>query len=83
MFENAIDKGKRLFPKLYNFLVNKIITNEYLSSEQKEYFQKKIDLKQASSEYLINFEYDMIYNYQISNFKNHNSNSIYISDPKI
>ena len=51
--------------------------------KQKEYFQKKIDLKQASSEYLKNFEYEMIYNYQINNFKNNNSNGLYISDPKI
>jgi hypothetical protein len=83
LFENAFDKGKRLFPELYNFLVNKIITNEFLSYEQKEYFRKKILLKQTTSEYLQNFEYEMIYNYQISIFKANNSNRIYKSEPKI
>ena len=37
LFEIPINKGKRLFPKLYNFLMNKIMTNEYLSYEQKKY----------------------------------------------
>ena len=81
LFENIINKGKILFPKLYNFLMNKIINNKYLSYEQKESFQKNINLKQTKSEYVENFEYEMIYKYQITNFNN--NNNIYISDPKI
>ena len=81
LFEIAINKGKKLFPKLYNLLVNKFITNEYLSYEQKENIQKNINLKQTNSEYLENFEYEKIYNYQFTNFNK--NNYIYISDPKI
>ena len=80
LFKKVINKGKRIFPNLYNFLMNKIITNEYLSFQIKNFFQKDKNIKKTSSEYFINFKYEMS-NYQVINFNN--NNSVYISDPKI
>ena len=48
---------------------------------KKNIFKKNINLKKTNSEYLQNFEYEKIYNYQFANFNK--NNSIYISDPKI
>ena len=65
--------------------MNKVINNEYLSHKQKDYFQKKIDLKESSSEYIEYFEYEAIYNYQKTNFNflNNKSNLAFIDEPKI
>ena len=85
LFKAHFNRGKKLFPNLYNFIMNKVINNEYLSHKQKDYFQKKIDLKESSSEYIENFEYEAIYNYQKTNFNflNNKSNLAYIDEPKI
>jgi fructose-1,6-bisphosphatase len=40
----AFNKGKKLFPKLFKFLINKVINNEYLSYKQKKFYQKEINL---------------------------------------
>jgi glycosyltransferase involved in cell wall biosynthesis len=42
-FKSVFNIAKNLFPKLYNFFINKVLINEYLSYENKEYFQKKIN----------------------------------------
>jgi glycosyltransferase involved in cell wall biosynthesis len=83
LFKNDFEKGKKFFPKLYSFLINKAIFNEYLSSKQKEFFLKQINLKESSSELIENYEYENIYNYQISDISNNKSNNIYIPNPKI
>jgi hypothetical protein len=41
LFKNVFNKGKYLFPKLYIFLIKKVIFNEYISNEQKNFFKKK------------------------------------------
>ena len=83
LFKNDFEKGKKFFPKLYSFLINKAIFNEYLSSKQKEFYLKQINLKESSSELIENYEYENIYNYQISDISNNKSNIIYIPNPKI
>ena len=60
LFKNVFNKGKYLFPKLYIFLIKKIIFNEYISNEQKEFFQKKIKFKEINSEHIGNLEYEAI-----------------------
>ena len=82
-FKSVFNIAKNLFPKLYNFFINKVLINEYLSYENKEYFQKKINSKEIISEYIDNFEFGTIFNYQIANFNYNKSNLIHISDPKI
>ena len=58
IFKNDFNKGKNLFPNLFNFLMNKAIINEYLPHEQKEVFLKKINL---NSEYLVeDYEFNNI-----------------------
>ena len=81
LFKIHFNIGKDLFPKLHNLIMNKVINNEYLSKEKKEYFEKKININ--NSEYIDNFVYETIYNYQISNLNNNKSNITYISDPII
>ena len=76
----SLNKGKKLFPKLYNFLINKTIINEYLSYEQRKLFKKNINLN-SSSEYIENFENEVIYNHQITNFNKNKRNKL--SYPKI
>ena len=76
----SLNKGKKLFPKLYNFLINKAIINEYLSYEQRKLFKKNINLN-SSSEYIENFENEVIYNHQITNFNKNKRNKL--SYPKI
>ena len=85
LFKVHFNRGKKLFPNLYNFIMNKVINNEYLSHKQKDYFQKKKVLKESSSEDIENFEYEAIYNYQKTNFNflNNKSNLAYIDEPKI
>ena len=81
LFKDNFKKGKNLFPKLYNFIMNKVINNEYLSNKQKRYFQQTIDLKESNFGNIDNYEYETIYNYQISNYNK--NNLIYINEPKI
>jgi hypothetical protein len=69
LFKNDFNKGKNLFPNLFNFLMNKAVINEYFPNEQKEVFLKKIKL---NLEHLVE-DYEFIYNYQIENFTNNNS----------
>ena len=76
----SLNKGKKLFPKLYNFLINKAIINEYLSYEQRKLFKKNINLN-SSFEYIENFENEVIYNHQITNFNKNKRNKL--SYPKI
>ena len=77
--------GKITFPKFYNFLINKVLINEFLLPEQKKYYRKEINLKENIFKYIDKFEYENIYNYQINNFNNNisNSNLSNLSDPKI
>jgi hypothetical protein len=82
-FKSVFNIAKNLFPKLYYFCIKKVIINEFLSFEKKEYFQKKINSKENISEYIDNFEFGTIFNYQIDNFNYNKSNLIQISDPKI
>ena len=53
--------------------------------DQKEYFRKKINLTENSSNYIDNFEYETIYNYQINilNINVSNYNLTNVSEPKI
>lgn len=81
LFKDDFNKGKILFPKLYNFIMNKFINNEYLSHNQKKYFQKSLNLKKSNFEYIENSEYKTIYNYQITNYNK--NNLAYIYEPKI
>ena len=81
LFKDNFNKGKNLFPKLYNFIMNKVINNEYLSNKQKRYFQKTINLKESNFGHIDNYEYETIYNYQIANYNK--NNLIYINEPKI
>ena len=66
----AFNKGKKFFPKLYKFVISKAINNEYLSNKLKKFYQKEINLKKNISEYMKSFEYENIYNYQITNLNN-------------
>jgi hypothetical protein len=79
----AFNKGKKLFPKLYKFLIHKVINNEYLSYKQKKFYQKEINLNASISKYMKIFEYENIYNYQITKLNNNKNNIINISDMKI
>ena len=81
LFKDNFNKGKNLFPKLYNFIMNKVINNEYLSNKQKREFQKTINLKESNFGYIDNYEYETIYNYQIANYNK--NNLICINEPKI
>ena len=78
----AFNKGKKFFPKLYKFVINKAINNEYLSNKLKKFYQKEINFKESISEYMKSFKYENIYNYQITKLNN-NKNSIIKSDIKI
>ena len=53
----SLNKGKILFPKLYNFLIKNVIINEHLSYEQRKFLQINVNLN-SSSEYIENFEYE-------------------------
>ena len=75
--------GQTFYPKFYNFLINKAIINEFLLPDQKEYFRRKINLKENTSKYIDNFEYESIYKYQINKLNNSINNLTNISDPKI
>jgi len=73
--------GKNLLPNFYNFLINKVIKNDFLSSDQKGIYGNISNIE----ENIDNFEYETINNYQIKNFNNNisSSNLIKVSDPKI
>jgi len=81
LYKGIFNIEKNLFPKFYNLLINKVINNEFLSSDQKENYEKTLNKKKN----IENFEYETIYNYQINNYNNNknNSNLINVSDPKI
>ena len=79
-YKGSLNKGKKLFPKLYNFLINNVLINEYLSYEQRNFFQKNINLS-SSSKYIKNFENEAKYNHQITNFNKNKRNKL--SYPKI
>ena len=81
IYKDILIKGKDLFPNFYNFLINKVIINEFLSSNQKVNYGKTLNIK----ENIDNFEYESISNYQINIFNNNKSshNLINDSDPKI
>jgi glycosyltransferase involved in cell wall biosynthesis len=72
----AFNKGKKLFPKLYKFLINKVINNKYLSYKQKKFYQKEINLNASISKYMKIFEYENIYNYQITKLNNNKNNKV-------
>jgi glycosyltransferase involved in cell wall biosynthesis len=82
-FQRLFNQGGKSFPKLYKFLIKKVINNEYLSYEQKEFFKKKINLNKGISEYVDSFDYENIYNYQMSMFNKKKNYIINISDVKI
>jgi len=82
-FKSVFNIAKNLFPNLYYFFINKVLNNEYLSYEQKEYFQKKINSKENISENIDEYEFGAIFNYQIAIFNYNKSNILHISDPKI
>ena len=82
-FKSVFNIAKNLFPKLYYFFINKVLTNEYLPYEQRNYFQKKMNSKDNISECIDSLEFGNIFNYQIANFNYSKSNLLYISDPKI
>ena len=77
-YKVSMNKGKKLFPKLYNYLINNVINNKYLSYKQRKFFQKNLNLNN-SSEYIDNFEAK--YNHQITNFNKNKRNKL--SCPKI
>ena len=77
LFKYNFNTGKKLFPKLYNFIMNKVINNEYLSYYQKQYFLKTLNLKDSNFEHIENFEYKSIFNYQITNYNQNNLANIY------
>ena len=79
-YKGSLNKGKKLFPKLYNYLINNIMINEYLSYKQRKFFQKNINLN-SSSKYIENFEYEAKYNHHITNFNKNKGNKL--SYPKI
>ena len=76
--KKSMNKGKKIFPKLYNFLINNVIINQYISNEQREFFQKNLN---SSSKYIKNFEFEAIYNHQITNSNKKKRNKL--SYPKI
>ena len=63
-----------------NFIINKILNNDYLTLKQRQYFQKIINIKESNFEHIENFEYEKIYNYQTNISQN---NLSYINEPKI
>jgi glycosyltransferase involved in cell wall biosynthesis len=77
-FKKSLNKGKKIFPKLYNFLINNVIINAYLSNEQRQFFQKILN---RCSKNIKNFEFEALYNYQITNFNKKKRNKL--SNPKI
>ena len=82
-FNVIIDKliiKKKLFPNFYNFIINKVLNNDYLTLKQRQYFQKIINIKESNFEHIENFEYEKIYNYQTNISQN---NLSYINEPKI
>jgi len=81
LFKDDFNKGKKLFPKLYNFIMNKVINNEYISNKQKRYFQKTINLKESNFGYIEDYKYETIYYFQIAKYNK--NNLIYITEPKI
>ena len=70
-FKDAFRIGQTLFPRLYHFIINKIINNEYLSEKHKEYLKTRLEVKDSKEfkiwntyEYLENnTEYNEKYNY--------------------
>jgi len=74
LFKDDFNKGKKLFPNLYNFIMKKVINNEYLSYNQKKYFLKALNLEDSNLE---NFEYKTLFNYQITNYNKNNLENIY------
>ena len=75
-----MNKGKKLFPKLYNFIIYNVLINEYLSYEERNFFQKNINLN-SSFKYIKNFEFEDMYNHQITNFNKNKRNKLFY--PKI
>ena len=76
--KKSMNKGKKIFPKLYNFLINNVIINQFISNEQRQFFQKNLN---SSSKYIKNFEFEAIYNHQIANSNKKKRNKL--SYPKI
>jgi hypothetical protein len=79
-YQGSLNKGKKLFPKLYNYLINNVLINEYLSYEERNFFQKNINLN-SSFKYIKNFEFEDMYNHQITNFNKNKRNKLFY--PKI
>jgi glycosyltransferase involved in cell wall biosynthesis len=71
--KKSMNKGKKIFPKLYNFLINNVIINQYISNEQRQFFQKNLN---SSSKYIKNFEFEAIYNHQIANSNKKKRNKV-------
>ena len=78
-FKNVFKKGKKLFPKLYNLLMNKALINQYLSFRQKRFFKKNTG--ESSLKYKGNFE--SFYNYLLTSFNNDKNNIKKVSNPQI
>ena len=72
-YKGSLNKGKILYPKLYNFLINNVIINEYLAYKQRKFFQKSLNLK-SSSEYIDNLKDK--YNHHITNFNKNKRNKL-------
>ena len=78
-FKNVFNKGKNLFPKIYNLLMNKAYINQYLSYRQKRFFKK--NLKESCLKYKGNFE--SFYNYLLTSLNNDNHNIKKVSNPQV
>ena len=81
LFKENFNKSKKLFPNFYNFIMNKVLNNDYLSLQQRQYFQNISNSKESNFELIENFEYEKIFNYQIAISSKNNSSNIY--EPKI
>ena len=60
-------------------MINKVINNEFLSSDQKKNYEKTLNRK----ENIDNFEYESISNYQINIFNNNKSSHNLINDSSL
>ena len=83
-FKEAIKIGNDMYPKLYQFITNKITSNEYLKEHHKAYLKKNLKANFGeefkiwnTTKYLqYNNDYVIIYNYQIMNVNREIKNAV-------
>ena len=72
LFIKEFTKGKTLFPNLFNTVINKILYNNYLPLDDRNYLMNKFDIKKDVSNFAKPQELNDIYFFQNMNSSIHN-----------